>query len=352
MSKFLYILASCLATVMVFSACTPKASEQGDNSGALNEVNLSAVKDYTLENSENMKKSTDAMAQTANEYFKIIEANQFDYQQVWDNQALEIVSLIEKMKENWLDASYYYESEEGIIAGVPSLAEYDVWLDAGPSGEEDPVEAKDWALELADGRIIEKPGNFFHHLLEPSIWGTDPEFVAFRTQSETLPDAYIVLAASEGIDIATAEMIESVKDWEPTVEDAFAALTTMIPTMSEYFEQWKLSYFIAGQNSEEQAFVAVSRLFDINGILKGLKLTYDNLSPAVADVDPELDSRINDDFARLISFVDDLYQDEQRGRVFTAEEADQYGTQAQEMAEQLVGMVAQAAELLNVQISE
>ena len=44
-------------------------------------------------------------------------------------------------KEHWLLASGHYELSEGIVAGVPSLSYFDTWLDAGPSGEEDPAKA-------------------------------------------------------------------------------------------------------------------------------------------------------------------------------------------------------------------
>ena len=54
--------------------------------------------------------------------------------------------------------------------------------------------------------------------------------------------------------------LAAIDAWEPTLEDAFMALVTMIPTMNEYFEQWKLSAFIQGDEFQETAFVAVSRL--------------------------------------------------------------------------------------------
>ena len=44
----------------------------------------------------------------------------------------------------------------------------------------------------------------------------------------------------------------------------------MTPTMSEYFEAWKNSRFVAGAKAEEQGFVAASRLQDIADILGGL----------------------------------------------------------------------------------
>ena len=44
----------------------------------------------------------------------------------------------------------------------------------------------------------------------------------------------------------------------------------MTPTMSEYFEAWKNSRFVAGEKASEKAFVAASRLQDITDILGGL----------------------------------------------------------------------------------
>ena len=49
----------------------------------------------------------------------------------------------------------------------------------------------------------------------------------------------------------------------------------MTPTMSEYFEAWKNSRFIAGAEAEEKGFVATSRLQDIRDILGGIVLIYD-----------------------------------------------------------------------------
>ena len=44
----------------------------------------------------------------------------------------------------------------------------------------------------------------------------------------------------------------------------------MVPTMTEYFGQWKMSRFIRGAKADGEAFNVVSRLSDINDILGGL----------------------------------------------------------------------------------
>ena len=80
-----------------------------------------------------------------------------------------------EMKALWIEGNPYYERVEGIVAGTPSLAEYDVILDAGSSAAEDPESAVPFDLELP-GRhgARSSPGNLFN-LTEGALWGTLPE---------------------------------------------------------------------------------------------------------------------------------------------------------------------------------
>jgi hypothetical protein len=325
-------------------------------------TDLTAMKGYSLDRAAEMKAATAALAEDAAAFYEDAAAVDFDYQAMFDADPVGVAELLARAKEDWIAASTAYEQNEGIIAGVPSLSYYDVWIDAGPSGEEDATGALDWQLELPNGETLDKPGNFFHNLTEPAIWGTDDDFVGLRTDldqdgtqelGEVMPEANIFKAATEGLDAATAEMTDAVNGWEPTSEDAFTALVVMIPTMNEYFEQWKLSVFVAGdEETEEVAFVALSRLFDINGILAGLDLTYDQLSANVTTADSGLDAQIQEGFETLITHVGGLYQQEADGKHFTADEADVFGSEAQNQATQLAGQVSQAAALLGVAVAE
>ena len=74
---------------------------------------------------------------------------------------------------------------------------------------------------------------------------------------EALPEANMLLGATQGLDAATIEMQAAIDAWNPTLEDALTALVTMIPTMNEYFEQWKESIFVTGSDSEQESFIAV-----------------------------------------------------------------------------------------------
>ena len=364
MSKWIARLLSLVAVVLLV-ACGGAAEQaqpaiEATPAAATDAADLAAVKQYTLDNAQQMKEGTAALATTAQSYYDLLAGHNFDYAAAWAADAPALTQLVADAKAHWLTASTHYELDEGIIAGVPSLAFYDVWIDAGPSAEEAPAEALEWTLTLPDGRELPSPGNFFHSLLEPIIWGTRADFVGLPADldsdgaaelGEVLPEANVLLAAAQGLDGATGEMITAVEGWQPSLSDAFTALVVMIPTMNEYFEQWKLSAFV-NEQSQEQSFIGVSRLFDINGILAGLDFTYGNMATLVQSADPALHSQITDGFADLRGYVGDLYNQERAGTRFTGAQADLFGGEAQAKATALAGQVSQAAALLDVEIAE
>lgn len=341
---------------------TPEPTPTAEPAAAGEQVNLAAIKEFSLGHATAMKSATEQLAATADRYYTLVSGAGFDYEGALEQNPAELPGLVVAARQQWVDASTEYEVNEGIIAGVPSLAYFDVLIDAGPSGEEDPAEALDWELELPDGTVLESPGNLFHSLLEPTLWGTRDEFTGAEADldgdgeisfDDVLPDANVLKGAADGLDEATAEMEQAVTDWEPTLQDVFTAQVTMIPTMNEYFAQWKNSVFVAGaENADETAFVGLSRLFDINGILTGLNITYKEMSPAVAEADLALDTQIAGGFTALVEYVNDLYEKEQSGEQFTPEQADLFGTEAQDQATALAGQVSQAAALLGVEITE
>ena len=364
-------LTLCIALLLTVAACTVQtvpaatesaaSSDQSAGAGPAVTIDLDAVKAYAMENAELMQAATSELVDVAQEYYDHVqqasEDNADPYAKLWAENQAEIHELVVQARDLWLKASTYYELDEGIVAGVPSLAHYDVWIDAGPPAAEAPDEALDWQLELPDGRVLESPGNFFHNLLEPTLWGTHPEFTGLPVDmdgdgvisvGEALPEANMLLGATQGLDAATIEMQAAIDAWDSTLEDALTALVTMIPTMNECFEQWKESIFVTGSDSEQESFIAVSRLLDIKGILAGLNFTYDNFAPLVANSDSQLDQQIRTDFDTLIAYVNDLYDQEREGVQFSAEEADLFGTEAQDLATALAALVAEAASDLNI----
>jgi hypothetical protein len=329
---------------------------------AIDEQDLEAVKAYLVEHVGKSKAGTAELATLAQEYYDLAAASDFDYEALWDEHAEEMETLLTDARRVWVEeASANYELSEGLVAGVPSLAYYDVWIDAGPSGEEDPANALDISITLPDGRVLEKPGSLYHFVTEPALWGTRDDFVGLRVDmdgdgeaelGEVLREANALLGAAQALDAATGELAQAVAAWEPTPGDAFTALVIMIPTMSGYFEEWKESVFVSGDASDEARFVGVSRLADVSGILTGLDVTYDTIRPSVEATDPALAEQIGMELGDLVAFVEDLYAQESAGTQFTQEQADQFGSELQSRATAIAGQISQAAALLAIPIAE
>jgi Imelysin len=250
---------------------------------------------------------------------------------------------------------------EGVVAGVPSLADYDVIIDAG-SDASDPENAVPFDVETPAGRTFKQPGNL-NYLIETSVFGTEPKFRAKGVQpdldgdgtvefGEALPDADFYVAAARTFEKYAKELDAAAREWEPTPGDALTALVVMTPTMSEYFEAWKNSRFIAGSKATEKAFVVASRLQDIADILGGLVLVYDNVQPLVTKADAQQAQQTEQSLTKLHAFAAQLRDKEAGGRRYTAEEADTLGSQAQERAEAVAGQITQAAAKLNIEIEE
>lgn len=324
------------------------------------EIDLSGIKAYAAENAALMAENAALFLETAQTYYDLLAGYGFDYEAAFAADGETLAELVFTARDNWLQTSLYYELDEGIVAGTPSLSYYDVLIDAGSSAEDDPEGALEWTLILPDGVELQSAGNLFHSLAEPALYGTVDEYVGARVdldgdgeigRTEALPDANFLLGVVQRLDEETQKLVTAIDEWQPTQEDAFTALVVMIPTMSEYFGQWKESAFIAGDDATEISFVATSRLFDITNILTGLRVTYENVSPLVEDANPDLNEQIRVGFDDLQTYVADLYTDEQAGMLFSAEEVDLLGTEAQSRAEALAALAAQAADELGIALA-
>ena len=162
-------------------------------------TNLVATKTYLLGHTVKLRGFTTRFQRQANDYFALAKASGFDYSALWASKRSAIKPILARSKSLWIEGNPYYERVEGVVAGTPSLAVYDVILDAGSSAKEDPASAVPFDLELADGRVLRKPGNLFN-LTEGMLWGTRPEYTARGVKAdldgdgkvefgEALPDA-------------------------------------------------------------------------------------------------------------------------------------------------------------------
>lgn len=320
---------------------------------------LQPIKDYLLDHTGELSTQTAQLQEQAQAYYDLAKAENFDYRALLAGQRAEVAEQVTAMQATWRKANPAYEEAEGVVAGVPSLSQYDVILDAGSSGD-DPENAVPFDLTYPNGKVLKKPGNYFF-LTETSLWGTEDAFTAKGVKAdlngdgkveygEALPDANHILAAAEGFNAQAQKLDASAKAWEPTQEDVFNAVVVMTPTMSEYFEAWKNSRFVAGDDASEASFVGTSRLSDIAGILSGLTVVYDGIEPQIAEEDPAQAKQVGENLDQLLAYVEDLRERESGGTKFTAEQADTYGTEAQKRAEAIAGQVSQSAAALGIEV--
>ena len=344
------------------SAADETTSQVTSTAQVTSAAELGGVKDYLLDHTGQLTGFTSQFKADAQAYHDLAESSGFDYEKLWNDHADQLAPLLEKMKNDWVEGNPYYERMEGVVAGTPSLAEYDVILDAGSSAAEDPESAVPFDLELPDGTTLEQPGNLYN-LTEGALWGTLPQELPQSTPAdlddngsedfgEVLPAAAFLLAAAEAFDKYAGELATSAEGWEPSESDAFTALVVMVPTMSEYFGQWKESRFVLGDDSTAESFNVVSRLSDINDILTGLEVIYAGVEDRLAEVDPQQSQQTGRELSDLRSFVEDLYTREQSGERFAPEQADILGTEAQDRATAIAGQVSQAAAELGVTIEQ
>jgi imelysin len=347
--------------ILLASACAPAVAETPVPQQNASTTDLSGIKTYLVSKSSDLTASTKSLKEASDTYYQLAEATDFDYAKMWESNPEEVSTALNDAKLAWMAASPLYEQMEGIVAGTPSLAEYDVILDAGASGEEDPENAVPFDLTLPDGRVLSKPGNLFG-VLESTLWGTYADYTTgieadldgngTTDFGEKLPDANMLKAGADALDQYSTELGTASSEWQPTESDAFTALVVMVPTMSEYFNSWKNSRFILGDASEQRDFVVISRLSDIQDILGSLQIVYGEVKPLVETTDTAQAAQIEQSLADLKSFVADVHEKELGGYQHTPEEADVLGAEAQNRATAIAGQVAQIAAKLNITIEE
>lgn len=322
---------------------------------------LAPIKTYLTEHAEELVTQAEALQSDADEYHALAESVDFDYERLLEEHGEEVERILSDSKQTFIAANPAYEEMEGIVAGVPRLAQYDVDIDAG-SDASTPADAVSFTLTTPSGKRLKQPGNLFF-LTETALYGTNPDLRAKGVVpdvdgsgevefGEGLPDADIYKATADEFLSQAESLLEDAEEFEPTSSDALTSIVVMTPTMSEYFEAWKNSRFIAGDEAEEQGFVATSRLSDIADILGGILFTYEGIEAAIAERNPQQAEQTRQELRELVEFAADLRDREAEGERFTAKQADALGAQAQAQAEAIAGQVTQAAQQLEVELQE
>jgi hypothetical protein len=322
---------------------------------------LASLKTFLLDHTDRLEEDAAAIRAAAEDYYAQAEAVDFDYAKLLETDRAGVEKFVTESQAAFSRANPAYEEMEGVVAGVPSLADYDVIIDAGSDGS-DPENAVPFSLKTPAGKTWKQPGNF-NYLIETAVFGTEPKWAAKGVEpdldgdgtvefGEAMPDADFYVTAARDFETTAKELGAAAREWQPTPQDAFTALVVMTPTMSEYFDAWKNSRFVAGDKAKEKAFVAASRLQDIADILGGLETVYAGVQPRIAAVDQAQARQTGRDLAALTDFAEKLRDEEADGRKFDAEDAETLGTQAQDQAEAIAGQVSQAAGKLDIPLAE
>jgi len=353
------MLAALALAAPVAAGCGDSESEEATaEAGA---AQLQPVKGYLTDHSAELVDQVEVLKENADEYYDLAESVDFDYERLLDEHGDEVEEILADSKEAFVAANPAYEQMEGIVAGVPRLAQYDVDIDAG-SDASTPEDAVSFSLTTPSGKQLKQPGNLFF-LTETALYGTNPDLLAKGAKGdvngngkvefgEGLPDADIYKATLDEFEKQAKNLDADAQEFEPTPSDALTSIVVMTPTMSEYFEAWKNSRFIAGDGAEELGFVATSRLSDIADILGGILVTYDGMEPMIATENPQQAKQTKKELQNLVAFASDLRDREANGEKFSAKQADALGAQAQAQAEAIAGQVTQAAKQLEVELQE
>ena len=307
-----------------------------------------SVKSYLLKSLEKVTEASQDFVTNSEAYSALIAANGGSIEAAYKTEPKKIEQLIAKMQEHYkaMD-SFGYETIEGIVAGVPSLADYDIYLDAGVPASEGPEAVAPVVLDLGNGQTIDKQGSLFTYIIEPMLWGGDSRWVTpVDGGKKLLPRPEILAAAANDVNKKLGELLADAKAWNASVSDCFGAMIIMTPTLSDYFEDWKESRYAKEKSGR---FQAVSRVSDMRGIMGSCQVMYEAVEGQVAEKDKSLAKSVDAGFKGIMSFLDKIEKREKQGEIGGAE-IDELATQAKEQTDKLVPQIEQSAAVVGVKV--
>ena len=314
------------------------------------------VKGYLLGALTKMHSAADEFVQNAAAYQRLTDANGGDPIRACAASRDEMQKLIAALRENYKTMdSFGYETIEGIVAGVVSLSDFDIYLDSGvpkdQAGGGTPVAPV--VLSLPNDKRIDHQGCLFTYIIEPMLWGTNASLVVPAdvngdgkiAPNESLPRPDVLTAAANDVRAKIVQLQQTAIAWQPTTADYFSAIITMTPTLSGYFDDWKESRYAPERSGK---FTAVSRVSDMHGIMSSVAILYGAVNGAVAAKDPALANSIEHGFTGILRFIDRVAAREKKSGAITGPVIDELAEQAKQKADKLVPQVEQAAAIVGV----
>ena len=302
------------------------------------------MKTYLVKTVQKMKEASADLAQASEEYASLVQASGGTVEAACRQEPKKIEALLKRMQDDYRKIdSFGYETVEGIVAGVESLAHYDIYLDAGVPASEGPDDVAPVTLAIGKKEKIDRQGALFTYIIEPALWGGDARWVVAAGEKK-LPRPEVLTAAAKDADTKIAALLKDSQAWNATVEDCFGAMVVMTPTLSEYFEDWKESRYAADKSGR---FQAVSRISDMRGIMSSCAVMFKAVKPSVAAKDKALAKSIDLGFDEILKFIDLLDKREKKGGIKEAE-IDELAAQAKEKTDKLVPQIEQGAAVAGI----
>jgi len=314
------------------------------------DATAAGVKKYLLATVDKMKAASADFARASAGYADLIQKAGGSVQAAYVAQPKEIDQLVERMREDYKKMdSFGYETVEGIVAGVPSMVAYDVYLDSGVPTSKGPENVAPVVLDLGNGQTIDHQGCLFTYIIEPALWAGDKRWVTTVKSGDKeayLPRPEVVVAAGREVDKKIGELQADAREWGASVEDCFGAMVVMTPTFSGYFDDWKESL---AADKKVRLFQAVSRVSDMRGIMGSCGVMYDAVEARVAEKDKALAKAVGMGFRDITRFIDLIEKREKSGDLKAAE-IDELGAQAKEKTDKLVPQIEQSAAVAGIKV--
>ena len=292
-------------------------------------ADVTGVKTYLVKTVEKMKAASSSFVTNAEAYNTALAKGE------------DVQPLIKKLQEDYkaMD-SFGYETVEGIVAGIDSLAPYDTYLDSGTPKTAGSDNMAPVTLDLGKGQKIDQEGALFTYIIEPALWGSNAKWMTDSKKGK-VPRPEVLLAAGKDVDRKIGELLASSQKLDPVTKDLVSAMITMTPTLSEYFEEWKESRY----GDQKGKFQAVSRVSDMRGILGSCSLMYDAVHAELVPKDKALATSIQNGFKDIMAFIENIDARKKKGSITTAQ-IDELAEQAKARTDKLVPQIEQAQALV------
>ena len=172
------LAVTSVAVALTLGACGGDDGDSADRGAsgtgaAQGQADLAAIKTFLLEHTERLSAEVTSLREGAERYYAMAKATKFDYDRLLAERRPQVRAFVKQGQRQFAAANPAYEEMEGVVAGVPSLAEFDVSIDAGGDAS-DPENAVPFSIRTSDGRTFKQPG-------KPQLPGRD---LAVRHRAE------------------------------------------------------------------------------------------------------------------------------------------------------------------------